>query len=326
MTLYKKVSSIFFGMCAIVLLSSAAYAEVYHMPAAGDDVVGQTTQVKSQRGDTLISIGDRYGISMHEMLEANRHLGLRASQANNPLGYGKLVTVPTQFILPPFRKGVVVNIPELRLYYFSSDGQYVYTYPLGLGRMDWRTPLASTTIVEKEVNPTWNVPKSIHKFVLEQTGRSLPSSIGPGPDNPLGQYAMRLGLRSYLIHGTNQPWTIGKYVSSGCIRMHNRDVEELFQMAKVGTPVKIINHALKAGWLNGQLYLESQEPMSVNAPVSSLNAGSMRSVVAKAVKSHGGGVDWARADKVVQQSTGIPQPIGSYSSVSSFSVEDQLWR
>jgi L,D-transpeptidase ErfK/SrfK len=321
----NKVVKLFFGVCASVLFISTAHAEAYYMPAPGDDIVGQTLHLQSRSGDTLVSIGNRYGLSMHEMLEANKHLGLQPSQAETPLGSGKNITVPTQFILPPYRKGIVVNLPELRLYYFSPDNQYVYTYPLGLGRDEWRTPLANSSIIEKEVNPTWNVPKSIHKFVLEQTGRSLPPSIGPGPDNPLGPYAMRLSMGNYLIHGTNQPWTIGKYVSSGCIRMFNSDVEELYQMVKVGTPVHIINHDKKAGWLNGQLYLESQEAMDLNAPISSLNPGSVRSVVMKAVGSNSAAVDWNQVNRIAQQATGVPQRIGGYTNMGSLNLEDPLW-
>lgn len=310
-----------------ILLCASAYGEAYYMPLPGEDVIGDNVQVKARGGDTLLTIGNRYGIGMHEMLEANQQLGLTGANAHNRLRSGKKVTVPKQFVLPPFRKGIVINLPEARLYYFSSDGQYVYTYPVGLGRMAWRTPITKTSVIGKEIDPTWNVPKSIRKHVLETTGKNLPSSVPPGPDNPLGKYAMRLGAGSgsYLIHGTNQPWTIGKFVSSGCIRMHNNDVEELYQMVANGTSVRIINYPQKAGWRGGQLYLESQSPVDINASVSSLNPGSAKAVITKAAKSRGAAIDWGKADGVVSRSDGLPQPIGSAYGIGSLSMENSLY-
>jgi L,D-transpeptidase ErfK/SrfK len=309
-----KVGRIFFKICISVFFSGVAHGEAYDMPPPGDDIVGEVTQVRSQAGDTLLTIANQYGIGMHEMLEANPQLGLDQVGASHPLIGGEMVTVPAEYILPPYRKGIVVNLPEARMYYFSSDGRHVYTYPLGLGRADWRTPLAKGSVTSKEVDPTWNVPPSIHKYVLETTGTNLPPSLPPGPENPLGKYAMRLSITGYLIHGTNQPWTIGKFVSSGCIRMHNEDVEELFQIVKIGTPVRIINYAQKAGWRNGQLYMESQEPMSIRAPASDLNPVSVDAVISAAVGGHGSAVDWQRVHAVMQESLGIPQPIGGIST------------
>jgi L,D-transpeptidase ErfK/SrfK len=215
------------------------------------------------------------------------------------------------------RKGIVINMPELRLYYFTPDKQSVYTYPVGLGRDQWRTPLFQSKVVSKEVDPTWRPPASIRHHVLEETGNLLPTEVLPGPENPLGPYALRLSANGYLIHGTNQPFSIGKYISSGCIRLHNEDVEELFNIVPVGTPVSIINYPYKAGWQEGKLYLQAQIPMQLDAGSGQLNPGSVRAVIAQSIKSRPAQVDWRQVDEVMEKHTGIPQLIGNYGILSA---------
>jgi len=296
---------------------STAYAAEYAMPANGDGVVGEVQNIRAESGDTLLTIGNRYGLGMHEMLEANPNLHLDQDTASKPLSWRTKVVVPTQFVLPPIRKGIVINMPELRLYYFTADGSRVYTYPVGMGRDEWRTPLAQTTVISKETDPVWRVPPSIHKYVLEESGKDLPAVVEPGPENPLGPYALRLGTAGYLIHGTNQPWSIGKYVSSGCIRLHNEDITELYEHAKVGTPVAIVNYANKAAWSNGRLYFDARVPMQINAPTSKLNPGSPEEVINSALKSRHVAVDWDKVAKMTANPTGIPQPIGGRESMAN---------
>jgi L,D-transpeptidase ErfK/SrfK len=300
-----------------------SYATVYRMPAPGDDVVGQVEVVRSGQGDTLLTIANRYNIGMHEILEANQKLHRDQYSASEPLSYGTRVVVPTQYVLPAYRKGIVINLAELRLYYFSSDEHYVYTYPVGLGRMDWRTPLTTTTVIRKSPNPTWYPPKDIKEFVYEETGRVLPDAIPPGEENPLGPYAMYLGHNGYLIHGTNQPWSIGKYISSGCIRMHNEDVTELYPHVAVGTPVRIINYSNKAGWSNGTLYLEAQIPLELNYPEGPLNQNTLSAAVNQATKKHAARIDWNKAEETLEEQEGIPKPIGeAYPSSHQAFLED----
>lgn len=318
----KKSKSIIISLLFVFGLLSwqtpNAQAAIYPMPAPGNDLIGEIVTVRSGSQDTLLTIGNRYGIGMHEMLEANPQLHQTEYTASQYLGRGKKVIVPAQFILPSARKGIVINLAELRLYYFSPDSQYVYTYPVGLGRMEWRTPLGKTSVISKEVDPIWDVPASIHKYVLEETGKSLPKRVMPGPENPLGPYALHLGISGYLIHGTNQPWSIGKYVSSGCIRMHDEDVTELYHMVKVGTSVAIINRAEKAGWNNGRLYLEAQVPLE---PASAVNPQlEAKAVVASRVKD--GVVDWNKVNQVVHEHLGIPQQVGGKTSQFAMANEN----
>lgn len=280
----------------------------YPMPAPGNDVIGELVRVQAECGDTLENIGDHYEVGLHEMQEANPSL-------SNELSGGEVVIVPTQFVLPKYRKGVIINIAECRLYYFTADGKMVMTYPVGLGRKGWRTPTTATTVIRKTTNPTWTVPKTIRAYVFGQTGNWLPDSIPPGPENPLGPYAMYLGTHGYLIHGTNQPWTIGKLSSAGCIRLHNRDVTELYQYVKTGTPVKIIHQPYKAGWQNGRLYLEAHLPVNLNERPSDLNMVSAERSVLAATHNNGSSLSWGSIKQIIEQGNGIPELVDCMETV-----------
>lgn len=287
----------------LMIFPGMLQAAKFRMPAPGNDVVGELSTVYAQPGDTLEDLADRHGIGFHEIVEANRHIH------TNELYGGEEILIPTQYVLPKYRKGIVINVAELRLYYFTPDGQYVYTYPVGLGRKGWRTPTTSTTVVRKAVNPTWTAPSTIRHYLLQVTGQLVPKSMPPGPENPLGKYALYLGKHGYLIHGTNQPASIGKLVSAGCIRLFNSDVQELFRQARTGTPVRIVHHPYKAGWNHGQLVLEAHVPIQNHEPESDLNMNS----VAHALKSvqHGfQDLNWGDIERITTESRGIPQPIG----------------
>ena len=152
----------------------------------------------------------------------------------------------------------------MRLYYYPEptpgEPAEVQTYPVSIGRMDWATPLGETKLVSKQKDPPWRPPESI-RAEHEADGDPLPRVVPPGPDNPLGRYAMRLGLPGYLIHGTNKAYGVGMRVSHGCIRMLPEDIEKLYPQVPVGTPVRIINQPAKAGWYGGKLFLELHPPL-----------------------------------------------------------------
>ncbi len=280
-----------------------AFAIAYPLPASGNDIVGENYYVKAERGDTLASLGLRYGMSYHEMTEANPNIN------SSSIITGRKVLIPAQFILPPYRHGIVVNLAELRMYYFPGNGT-VMTFPVAMGRDQWRTPTVSTTITWKEKDPVWHVPESIRSYTLEAGHKLLPDQVGPGPENPLGHFALHLGAEGYLIHGNNAPNSIGKYVSSGCIRMKNADIETLFSMVKVGTPVHVIHYPTKIGWQNGVLYQESQIPVEIPDNSSDLNVTSLTEEVNRGVGIHNAYIDWDAVNKVAKQHLGIPEPIG----------------
>ena len=296
--MFKKIA-----VCLLFLgIPNALLAERYPI-IPGSDVIGQLMTIRAEPGETLDDIGDRYGLGYHEMLEANPNLG------DAQLGGGEEVILPTAYVLPKYRKGIVINVAECRLYYFSPDGRSVFTYPVGLGRKGWRTPTTSTTVIRKSVNPTWTVPNTIHDYVYEQTGKWLPHVVPPGPENPLGPYAMYLGTHGYLIHGTNQPWSIGKLISAGCIRLHNQDVAELYKCVKTGTPVRVIHQPYKAGWCNGRLYLEAHVPVKMPESANDLNMPSPEQAVLTAAKQNN--INWEAVRQIVEQQNGMPEPIVS---------------
>jgi L,D-transpeptidase ErfK/SrfK len=284
--------------------SGTAFALTFPLPAHGDSVVGNIKWTQARAGDTFSTIGRRYDVGYYELVEANPDLDPQN------LSEGTVVVIPTQFVLPSVaHKGIIVNLAELRVYYFPPNSNVVVTYPVGIGREGWMTPVGMNHIIQKTVNPTWNVPESI-RADRAKAGVNLPKSVPPGPDNPLGGYAMRLSQFTYLIHGTNDYTGVGRRSSSGCIRMFPEDIEALFSQVKVGTPVNIINTAYKAGWRDGKLYLESHVALQEQQAANAADLNSMKRVVLAATHSHQGELDWQVADRVAGEQNGIPQIIG----------------
>jgi L,D-transpeptidase ErfK/SrfK len=250
-----------------ILLSSlpfGALAEVYEMPADGNDVIGALTTVAARADDTLLDIGRRHGLGYEDIVRANPDVDTWLP------GEGTEVVLPTRYVLPPGpRTGIVLNLAEYRMYYFpkpkAGETALVMTYPMSIGRMDWETPLGRTTVISKVRNPSWYPPESI-RAEHAADGRPLPRIVPAGPDNPLGDYAMRLGLPGYLIHGTNRPAGVGMRVTHGCVRMFPEDIGFLFGQVEVNTPVRIINEPVKMGWDNDELVVEVHRTLEFVPP------------------------------------------------------------
>ncbi len=242
-----------------------AAAAVYPLPPPGEDLVGEVITVVAEAEDTLLDIARRFGLGYNEIVAANPGVDPWLPEP------GTEIVVPARFVLPSVpREGIVVNLAEMRLYYFpprQRDGSgVVMTFPLGIGQEGWATPTGVTRIVDKRRDPAWVVPESIRRASAAQ-GEPLPAVVPPGPDNPLGKFALRLGITSYLIHGTNKPYGVGRRISHGCLRMYPEDIEILFDEVEVGTPVRIVDHPYKVGRAEGVLYLEAHEPIQEgNAP------------------------------------------------------------
>ena len=252
---------------ALAGLTLAARAEVFPLPPEGDDVIGSVAVIESVAEDTFVDIARRHGLGYTELRRANPDVDPWLP------GAGTRIVLPTRFVLPDApRRGVVLNLPEYRLYYYppAVDGKprTVHTYPISIGRMDWETPLGSTRVTAKAERPTWYPPASI-RAEHAADGDPLPGVVPPGPDNPLGDHALRLGLPGYLIHGTNRPAGVGMRVTHGCIRMFPEDIAVLFGMLPVGTPVNIVNQPIKFGWEQGELFVEAHEVLARVAPEAS---------------------------------------------------------
>jgi L,D-transpeptidase ErfK/SrfK len=245
----KLLLPLVLGLCC-----TTAPAVTLILPPADVDVIGQVRYVSAREHQTLLDIARQYGIGQNEILLANPGVDRWLP------GEGTIVTLPMRHILPAGRRrGLILNLPEMRLYYFpdpaAGEAPRIITHPVSIGRMDWETPLGLTQIVAKQKDPSWRPPQSLKEEALAD-GNVLPDVVPPGPENPLGRYAMRLGVPGYLIHSTNKPWGVGMRVTHGCVRMYPEDIEELFADVPVGTPVQIVNQPVKLGWLADTLYLE----------------------------------------------------------------------
>ncbi len=318
------------GIVAVLvclLVAEPTLAEIYELPPEGYDVIGAVSTVVARHEDTLVDIARRHGLGYQDIVRANPGVNIWLP------GEGTEVVLPTQYILPPGpREGIVLNLAEYRMYYFPEavDGEtaYVMTYPISIGRMDWETPLGKTSVISKVVNPSWYVPKSVLAEHAAE-GRPLPRIVPPGPDNPLGKYAMRLGLPGYLIHGTNRPAGVGMRVTHGCIRMFPEDIEFLFPKIDMNTSVRIINEPVKMGWLGNELVMEvhpvlesplpepeegeleevSGDPLAglpeFKDPLSYVTAQFIATTAERA-----GQLDWNLAEELLDRSDGIPVTVG----------------
>ena len=183
------------------------------------------------------------------------------------------------------------------------------THPVSVGRMDWNTPLGTTKIVQKKKDPSWTPPESIRRE-HELDGDPLPAVVPAGPDNPLGQYAMRLGIPGYLIHGTNKPFGVGMRVTHGCVRMYPEDIEEFFGMVPLHTPVTLVNQPVKVGWYGDQLYIEIHPPLEEESmddeALLQLAADTVRAQVADDPRIP---VRWSLLRQAVREKSGVPQLI-----------------
>ncbi len=316
-----------FQLPILLLLSGSflamhVHATTYELKNSTDSIIGRLDSAVVGRDTTLLDVAREFGFGYQDIKLLNPTID--TWMPND----GELVQLPSRFILPNVpRKGIVLNIPEMRLYYYpphkKGESVQVITYPLGIGRQGWDTPYKQTRIVGKKKYPDWRPPKSIRQE-HEDAGDPLPKVVKAGPDNPLGDYALRLGLPAYLIHGTNKPWGIGMRVSHGCIRLYPEDIAELFAQVKVGTAVNIINSPYKIGEADGVLYLEAHPPLKIAMrdeygdvieTTDENTNGDFTQVVGMIVASTREDeyiIDWSMARIVSEETKGIPVAIGLY--------------
>jgi len=224
------------------------------LESSDQTVIGEPQIVFTKEENTFSDLAREYGLGYDELVAANPEVDPWLP------GTGTRVILPTQYVLPDVpREGVVLNIASKRLFYYPpvEDGQpqIVKTYPIGIGRVGWETPLGSFAIIYKARDPHWYVPASVRKE-HKALGDPLPAVVPPGPDNPLGRHVLKLDVPGYLIHGTNQPYGVGMRVSHGCVRLYPENIELLYDLVSVGEPVTIINEPFLTGWKDGHIYFE----------------------------------------------------------------------
>jgi L,D-transpeptidase ErfK/SrfK len=217
---------------------------------ADASVVGDLSTYVVQEGDTLLDVGRHFDLGYNEMTSANPGVD---PWMPSP---GEVLLIPTEFVLPDARpQGVIVNIPEMRLYHYQPGG-LVVTYPVGLGRDDWRTPEGTFKIRGKTENPTWVIPESIRAEHIRERNDPRTFIAGGDPENPLGHHRLELTLPLYALHGSNMPWGVGMQVSHGCVRLYNEDIAVLFREVPVGSPGEFLYQPVKVGSRNDDIYVE----------------------------------------------------------------------
>ena len=231
----------------------------FTLDSPDQSVIGEPQIVYTMEENTFSDLAREYGLGFDEIVAANPDIDPWLPGDETP------VLLPTQYVLPDVpQRGLILNIASKRLFYFPevAEGEpvQVLTYPIGIGRVGWETPLGDTTVVSKARDPSWYVPASVRREHAE-IGDPLPAVVPPGPDNPLGHFVLKLDMPGYLIHGTNQPYGVGMRVSHGCVRLYPENIEPLYDMVGIGEPVTIINEPYLAGWRNGELYFESHSPL-----------------------------------------------------------------
>ena len=273
-------------------------------PAKINTVLGSVRHYTPTKGDTFLDLARFYGLGYNELEQANPGIDPWI-----PSTKSTSITLPTAWILPqvPY-EGVVVNIPEMRLYYFHphKDGGpiLVTTYPVGLGRDEWRTPKGKFTVRGKTVNPTWVIPDSIREEHIRERGDYRKLIEGGAPDNPLGKYRLELSMKGYRIHGTDIPWGVGMQVSHGCVRLYPEDIEALYPIVPIGTPGEFVYQPVKIGARDGRIYAE------VSPDIYTLTPG-MYTEARRIIEELGwqDNVDWDRVQRAVEQQNGIPTDI-----------------
>ncbi|MGH8645258.1 MAG: L,D-transpeptidase family protein [Gammaproteobacteria bacterium] len=270
------------------------------------DVVGELYVVTAGEDDTLFDLARRYNLGIGEIVAANPGVDQWLP------GAGTAIVLPTRHVLPHApRQGLVLNLAAMRLFYFPKAADdatpQVITHAIGIGREGWGTPLGVSKIVKKVVNPTWYIPQSILKEHA-QAGDPLPAKVPPGPDNPLGAFALRLGFPSYLIHGTNKPAGIGMRVSHGCVQLYPEDIEALFAHVPLGTPVRIVNQPYLAGWRDGELYLQAYPLLSEQRRAWGDDLRPLQQAIEKALQRSTieTAIDWEKAQRWARAARGIP--------------------
>lgn len=293
-------------LCTALTLSRPVAAAGWDEDIAFGDILGEQRTVEIGRTDTFVGLALAHGVGYVELRAANPDIDPWLPPA------GEDLLLPTRKIAPRAEgAGIVVNRAEMRLYLYRDD-MPVWTAPISLGRDGYQTPLGRLPIGQKNKNPNW-YPTQSHR---EETPE-LPRVVASGPDNPLGDYALRLGHTAYLLHGTNRPMSIGRQVSRGCIRLYPQDIERLFEQVSLGMDVRIIDAPVKVAFHEGRLYLEIAPSIDqVHAfdlggevPVDPYRE--IRSLLLEVVGDLASEIDWSKVERLARERRGLPEPVSA---------------
>lgn len=292
-------------LAALLVAAGTVAARTFPLPSESDAVVGSIGAVIARHEDTLSDIARAHEVGYAAIVAANPGVDPWLP------GAGTRIVLPTRHVLPDApREGVVLNLPEFRLYYYraqhpGSAGQ-VSTYPVSIGDADWRTPLGLTRVTSKVKKPAWRPPASI-RAEHARNGDPLPAVVPPGPNNPLGDFALRLAIPGYLIHGTNKPYGIGMRVTHGCVRLYPEHIARLYEDLPIGTAVRIVDQPVKAGWDGDVLYLEVHPPLAESQSDAGVTAA-VRAVIG-ATKNRNAPIDWDAVTRAARERRGVPVPV-----------------
>ncbi|MZR31916.1 L,D-transpeptidase family protein [Sneathiella sp. DP05] len=289
-------------------LAAVAVTLLTWTAAQAEEIIGTEKIYTAEKLRTLSSIAVASGIGYVELRSVNPATDPWDVKPNEKL------LIPDRHILPRnLQPGFTVNIGDMRLYYKGKTEGEIRSWPIGIGREGRRTPVGAMTVTELRENPTWRPTRR-----MRELDPDLPAAVPPGPNNPLGKYAVRIGWDGYVLHGTNKEPGVGRRVSSGCVRLYDKAIEEVFNLAKVGMPVTLIDEPLKVGWDGKAVYLEAH-PTGPQADQIELTgkfdpspadlSEIQRTAVAKA-EAHGlSRIDWAAFDRIIQERRGLPEKI-----------------
>ena len=272
--------------------------------AKEDNVIGQLAIIRLRKGDTLPDVARHFSLGINTVSAANPGVDVWVPDT------GERILLPLSFILPDTpRKGIVINLAAMRLFYFQKDDNQlaVSTYPVGVGTTERPTPMGRMYVTRKKLRPTWYVPASIAADHRKK-GDPLPAKVPPGPLNPLGEHALYLSKSGYLVHGTNKPASIGLRATNGCIRLYPEDIKRLFENTPVKTRVKIVNQPYLVGRRDGIVYMEAHTPFDESGTRELERAFIKLKTIEK---KSGHALDWKKVKKAVVEARGIPVPISA---------------
>lgn len=311
-SLKYKVAAVVIGLTSLGSGITPAQAEYKN------NYIGEMEVYQAKYEDTLIHLARKHDLGFVEVRAANPSLDPWIP------GEGAEVILPKRHVLPNApREGLVINLPEMRVYAFVNGDDAPYTYPLGIGREGLDTPIGKTKIVRKKAGPSWHPTARMRK-----EDPKLPAMVPAGPDNPLGTHALYLGWPTYAMHGTNRPFGIGRRVSSGCIRMYPEDIAKFFEQIPVGTKVNVINQPIKVAWIENELYLEAHPDMEQAIKMEEMGMVEQQkftdedmALIMDMAGKHSKRLNWPRIRSALRERKGYPVRIARYFDDDSGSVD-----